>query len=181
MSSVEIPKPLATLTKMYVDKYELPSNTELAFRAGRCERRGETNWVDPVKEKGLCYLYVEDGLRKLCYMQRDTKKIMDEKYLFEGDSKYIDVKELSGQVWGLRFETSGEHNFFWFQEWDYEKQEKVDYEPYRAILREFIDGEALGEGDGMEVEEMVVEEEQASASGKPASTHLQESQNEDKE
>ncbi|KAJ1916469.1 hypothetical protein H4219_003776 [Mycoemilia scoparia] len=167
MSNIVIPDSLKAMTKAYVSEFKLPSSTLLACKAGRCQRREGTKVVEPIQEKGLLYLNVEDDLRKLTFVDRQTKAVVDEKYLFEGDSKFLNLNEPSNQVWGFRFESSGEHVFFWLQEWDVEKQEKPDYEPYKKIFKEYVNGdipeeyyddtEMVVEMEGDEVEEIEAE------------------------
>jgi hypothetical protein len=38
----------------------------LSIKAGRCKRRGETNWVDPQPAKGRIEIQEADGLLTFC-------------------------------------------------------------------------------------------------------------------
>ncbi|MBW0482552.1 hypothetical protein O181_022267 [Austropuccinia psidii MF-1] len=94
------------------------------FRAGRCERRGQTNIVDPLPSKGL--LYVEhnedDGeLNHLCYKDLESGAVVDDFILFSGDASFKKVlvpNSTTARVYVLCFSSSNQKVFYWMQDPD---------------------------------------------------------------
>lgn len=55
----------------------------VAFKAGRLQRRGDTNWVDPQPTKGKLQLLVaDDGLLHFQWMDRTTSTVEDVRLFF---------------------------------------------------------------------------------------------------
>ncbi|KAA1076331.1 hypothetical protein PGT21_002788 [Puccinia graminis f. sp. tritici] len=95
------------------------------FRAGRCERRGETNIVDPLPSKGL--LYVEhnedDGaLNHLCYKDLESGAVIDDFIIFAGDASFQKVlvpDSATARVYALCFSSSNQKLLYWMQDPDH--------------------------------------------------------------
>jgi len=85
------------------------------FRAGRCERRAGTNWVDPSPAKGLVSLEVEDGLLHFQYKDLESNSTVDDLILFPGDATFSPVSP-SSRVYVLRFTSSSARHFYWMQD-----------------------------------------------------------------
>ncbi|KAI8457982.1 hypothetical protein BY996DRAFT_360814 [Phakopsora pachyrhizi] len=89
----------------------------LEFRAGRCERRGQTNIVDPLPAKGL--LYVEqnndDGdLHHLCYKDLESGAVIDDFILFA----VLVPNSATARVYVLCFSSSNQKVLYWMQDLD---------------------------------------------------------------
>lgn len=115
----------------------------LQFRAGRCERRGQTNIVDPLPSKGLLYVESrpEDGdLHHLCYKDLESGAIVDDFILFSGDATFKKVlvpNSATARVYALGFSSSNQRVLYWMQDVD----SSSDVSNVRR-LNEFIDGPA---------------------------------------
>jgi len=90
----------------------------LSFKAGRCERRGETNWVDPLGAKGVVSLETsDDGLLHFNWKNRDTGETEEDLIVFEGDCSLSKVNNVpDGRVLVLKFTSSNQRYFFWLQD-----------------------------------------------------------------
>ncbi|KAG0145553.1 hypothetical protein CROQUDRAFT_63764 [Cronartium quercuum f. sp. fusiforme G11] len=113
----------------------------LQFRAGRCERRGQTNLVDPLASKGLLYVESrpEDGeLHHLCYKDLESGAIIDDFILFAGDATFKKVlvpNSSNARVYALCFSSSNQRVLYWMQDVD----SSTDVTNV-SRLNEFIDG-----------------------------------------
>ncbi|KNF06289.1 hypothetical protein PSTG_00795 [Puccinia striiformis f. sp. tritici PST-78] len=94
------------------------------FRAGRCERRGETNIVDPLPSKGLLYVEhnEEDGvLNHLCYKDLESGAVIDDFIIFAGDASFQKVlvpDSATARVYALCFSSSNQKLLYWMQDPD---------------------------------------------------------------
>ncbi|KZO97009.1 adhesion regulating molecule [Calocera viscosa TUFC12733] len=93
----------------------------LSFKAGRCNRRGETNWVDPTPTKGLITLETsaEDGLLHFSWKNRETGATDEDLILFPSEANFLKVDNVTGgRVYVLKFSSSDQRYFFWMQNAD---------------------------------------------------------------
>ncbi|KZT60113.1 adhesion regulating molecule [Calocera cornea HHB12733] len=93
----------------------------LSFKAGRCNRRGETNWVDPTPTKGLITLETsaEDGLLHFSWKNRETGATDEDLILFPSEAAFVKVDSITGgRVFVLKFSSSDQRYFFWMQNAD---------------------------------------------------------------
>ncbi|PLW05151.1 hypothetical protein PCANC_11570 [Puccinia coronata f. sp. avenae] len=94
------------------------------FRAGRCERRGETNIVDPLPSRGLLYVEhnEEDGvLNHLCYKDLESGAVIDDFIIFAGDASFQKVlvpDSATARVYALCFSSSNQKLLYWMQDPD---------------------------------------------------------------
>merc|ERR1711939_160775 len=91
----------------------------IQFRAGRCERRQNTKWVDPQPGKGLISLEQsnEDGLMHFQYKDLESNTLIDDLILFPGDATFSPVPaSTSGRVYVLKFSSSSARHFYWMQD-----------------------------------------------------------------
>ncbi|KAG7575393.1 hypothetical protein FFLO_00383 [Filobasidium floriforme] len=91
----------------------------ISIKAGRCKRRGETNWVDPQPAKGRIEIQEADGLLTFYWKSREGGSMAedDELIIFPGDCTFEKVdSDLSGRTHVLKFSSSDSRDFFWFQE-----------------------------------------------------------------
>ncbi|KAJ1769065.1 hypothetical protein LPJ74_004361 [Coemansia sp. RSA 1843] len=121
------------------------------FKAGRLYRDGETNWVMPDSRRGICYVKKEDdGLLRFVWKEKKTPSEIDELIVFPGDVRLERVKQSSGRVYVLKFQSSSQRLFFWMQGSDETKDD--------AVVREM--NLALNGGEEEEEEEDDDEEEE---------------------
>ncbi|KAI9616395.1 hypothetical protein H4Q26_010787 [Puccinia striiformis f. sp. tritici PST-130] len=96
----------------------------LLHQAGRCERRGETNIVDPLPSKGLLYVEhnEEDGvLNHLCYKDLESGAVIDDFIIFAGDASFQKVlvpDSATARVYALCFSSSNQKLLYWMQDPD---------------------------------------------------------------
>ncbi|KAH9810988.1 proteasome complex subunit Rpn13 ubiquitin receptor-domain-containing protein [Melampsora americana] len=144
----------------------------LQFRAGRCERRGQTNIVDPLPSKGLLYVEsrAEDGdLHHLCYKDLESGAIVDDFILFSGDATFKKVlvpNSATARVYALGFSSSNQRVLYWMQDVD----SSSDVSNVRR-LNEFIDGPA-DDDEAMPIDVL----DQSRSSTLPAQSSIQETQ-----
>ncbi|PPR00199.1 hypothetical protein CVT24_004902 [Panaeolus cyanescens] len=96
------------------------SEIHLAFKAGRAFRREGTNVVECNPTKGAIYLSNgDDGLLHFIWKNRDTNDIEEDLILFPTDATFTKVEQSpSGRVHVLKFSSSNQRHFFWFQDAD---------------------------------------------------------------
>ncbi|GAA6005758.1 proteasome regulatory particle lid subunit RPN13 [Rhodotorula paludigena] len=87
----------------------------LQFKAGRCERQGDSNTVSPQPGRGLVYLQEEDGLLHFYYKDLDANAIVDDLIIFPGDATF---ERATDRVHVLKFSSSSARHFFWHQDVD---------------------------------------------------------------
>ncbi|GAA99234.1 uncharacterized protein L969DRAFT_23110 [Mixia osmundae IAM 14324] len=93
------------------------SSPSISLRAGRCQRRAETRWVDPLPERGLLYIEQEDDLTHLRWRDLATNAIVDDLILFPGDASFSKVSQSStGRIYVLKFSSSSARHFYWLQD-----------------------------------------------------------------
>ncbi|KAK8849521.1 hypothetical protein IAR55_004855 [Kwoniella newhampshirensis] len=92
-------------------------STIISVPAGRCHRRSEdSKWVDPSPEKGLLEMNLEDDLLHLWWKSRVTGSVEDELIIFPGEATFAKVdQDPSGRTHILKFSSSDQKYFFWFQ------------------------------------------------------------------
>lgn len=101
------------------------SKNLVEFKAGRMNLKGKM--VHPDKRKGLVYVYQsEDSLMHFCWKDRSNGIVEDDLMIFPDD---IEIKRVpqctTGRVFLMRFKSSNKKFFFWMQETDTEKDEKL--------------------------------------------------------
>lgn len=99
----------------------------LTIKAGRAYRRSDTsNWVDPSPTKGLITLEWQDDLLSFGWRSREggSEDSDDEYILFPGDCNFQKVEsDPSGHTYVLKFSSSDQRLFFWFQDANEDKHE----------------------------------------------------------
>ncbi|GJJ13333.1 hypothetical protein Clacol_007585 [Clathrus columnatus] len=92
----------------------------VAFKAGRLQRRGDTNWVDAQPTKGrLQLLMADDGLLHFQWVDRITSTVKEVRDLiiFPNDASFEKVSQSSsGRTYVLKFTSSNQRYFYWFQD-----------------------------------------------------------------
>ncbi|OMJ08586.1 26S proteasome regulatory subunit RPN13 [Smittium culicis] len=103
------------------------SNYLYEFKAGRCLRDGQTDWVRPDTRKGTCFIEQdeEDGMAKFCWKPRNANEAEESWIVFPGDIVFSKVKESNDRVFVLKFFSSPERQFFWIQETDETKDSSI--------------------------------------------------------
>ncbi|KAK4702965.1 26S proteasome regulatory subunit N13, partial [Phenoliferia sp. Uapishka_3] len=100
----------------------------LQFKAGKCYRRGDTNWVDPSPNRGLVYLEnnPDDDLlhctplltpRVARFTQLTIPPPFANLVMFPGDAIFTTAPGVP-RVHVLKFHSSAERHFFWSQDVD---------------------------------------------------------------
>ncbi|KAF9046334.1 proteasome complex subunit Rpn13 ubiquitin receptor-domain-containing protein [Panaeolus papilionaceus] len=94
------------------------SEIHLAFKAGRAFRREGSNVVECNPTKGAIYLSNgDDGLLHFIWKNRVTNDIEEDLILFPSDATFSKVDQSpSGRVHVLKFSSSNQRHFFWFQD-----------------------------------------------------------------
>ncbi|KAK1231188.1 hypothetical protein PQX77_005714 [Marasmius sp. AFHP31] len=91
--------------------------TILAFKAGKANRRGNTNFVDPSPTKGAVILTKgDDDLLHFIWKNRETNVIDEDLILFPTDATFTKVSQSAGRVYVLKFSSSDQRHFFWMQD-----------------------------------------------------------------
>lgn len=95
------------------------------FKAGKMNLKDKM--VQPDKRKGLVYVYQsEDSLMHFCWKDRTTGIVEDDLMIFPDD---IETKRIpqctTGRVFLMKFKSSNKKFFFWMQETETDKDEKL--------------------------------------------------------
>jgi len=94
----------------------------LTFKAGRLQRRENTNWVDPLPTNGQLQLLVaDDGLLHFQWYNRVTNIVEDDLIIFPGEASFEKVTQSNGRVYILKFTSSNQRLFYWMQDASSEK------------------------------------------------------------
>ncbi|KAF8526090.1 adhesion regulating molecule [Gautieria morchelliformis] len=90
----------------------------LAFKAGRLQRRENTNWLDPALTKGALQLLVaDDGLLHFQWRNRVTNTIEDDLIIFPSEASFEKVSQAAGgRTYVLKFTSSNQRHFYWLQD-----------------------------------------------------------------
>ncbi|KAF9178711.1 adhesion regulating molecule 1 [Haplosporangium sp. Z 767] len=113
----------------------------LQFKAGRCEREGNTDTVNPDPTKGLVYMEEEDGLMHFYWKNRTTDTVVEDLILFPGDAELITVPECTtGRVVMLKFKSSSQKLFFWLQEANTDR-DQIILQQANALINQGMDDE----------------------------------------
>ncbi|RNA43364.1 proteasomal ubiquitin receptor ADRM1 isoform X1 [Brachionus plicatilis] len=101
------------------------SKNLVEFKAGKMSMVNKT--VHPDKRKGLVYVYQsDDALMHFCWKDRTSGIVEDDLMIFPDD---VEIKKVSqcttGRVYLLRFKSSNKKLFFWMQETESDKDEKL--------------------------------------------------------
>jgi len=96
------------------------TDPRIAFKAGRCFRRENTNFVDAEPTKGAITLQNgEDGLLHFMWKDRSTNDIEEDLILFPGEATLVKVDQSAwGRTYVLKFSSSNQRHFFWMQDAD---------------------------------------------------------------
>ncbi|KAJ2656556.1 hypothetical protein IWW48_004974 [Coemansia sp. RSA 1200] len=137
------------------------------FRAGRMYRDGDTNWVLPDNRRGVCYVKKEeeDGLLRFVWKEKKPAggsggaAEVEELIVFPGDVRLERVKQSSGRVYVLRFQTSDKRLFMWMQGADASRDEADVREMNLALNGDEEEVEDEDEDEEEEDEEEEEEEE----------------------
>lgn len=95
------------------------------FKAGKMNLKDKM--VQPDKRKGLVYVYQsEDTLMHFCWKDRQTGIVEDDLMIFPDDIETKKVTQCTtGRVFLMKFKSSNKKLFFWMQENEVEKDEKL--------------------------------------------------------
>jgi len=101
------------------------SKNVVEFKAGKMNLKNKM--VHPDKRKGLVYVYQsDDSLMHFCWKDRTSGIVEDDLMIFPDD---VEIKKVSqcttGRVFLMKFKSSNKKFFFWMQETDSEKDEKL--------------------------------------------------------
>lgn len=101
------------------------SKNLVEFKAGKMNLKDKM--VHPDKRKGLIYVYQsEDSLMHFCWKDRTTGVVEDDLMIFPDDIETRKVPQCTtGRVFLMKFKSSNKKFFFWMQETDAEKDEKL--------------------------------------------------------
>ncbi|KAJ1732037.1 hypothetical protein LPJ72_003630 [Coemansia sp. Benny D160-2] len=136
------------------------------FRAGRMYRDGDTNWVLPDNRRGVCYVKKEeeDGLLRFVWKEKKpagggaAAAEVEELIVFPGDVRLERVKQSSGRVYVLRFQTSDKRLFVWMQGGDAARDE-ADVREMNLVLNGGDEEEEEEEEEELDEEEDEEDEE----------------------
>ncbi|KAH9936353.1 proteasome complex subunit Rpn13 ubiquitin receptor-domain-containing protein [Fomitopsis serialis] len=89
------------------------ADPRIAFKAGRCFRRENTNFVDVEPTKGAIILQNgEDGLLHFMWKDRSTNDIEEDLILFPGEATLVKVDQSAwGRTYVLKFSSSNQRHF----------------------------------------------------------------------
>ncbi|KAI0917276.1 hypothetical protein AcW1_007491 [Taiwanofungus camphoratus] len=92
----------------------------IAFKAGRCFRRGTSNLVDASPTKGAILLQNDDeGLLHFMWKNRVTNEVEEDLLLIPTDATFLKVNQSAwGRTYVLKFSSSNQRHFFWMQDAD---------------------------------------------------------------
>lgn len=95
------------------------------FKAGKMTLKDKM--VQPDKRKGLVYVYQsEDSLMHFCWKDRSTGIVEDDLMIFPEDIETKRVAQCTtGRVFLMKFKSSNKKLFFWMQETETDKDEKL--------------------------------------------------------
>lgn len=95
------------------------------FKAGKMTLKDKM--VQPDKRKGLVYVYQsEDSLMHFCWKDRTTGIVEDDLMIFPDDIETKKVNQCTtGRVFLMKFKSSNKKFFFWMQETESDKDEKL--------------------------------------------------------
>ncbi|KIJ53435.1 hypothetical protein M422DRAFT_25317, partial [Sphaerobolus stellatus SS14] len=93
-------------------------STIIAFKAGRLQRRENTNWVDPLPTKGQLQLLVaDDGLLHFQWLNRSNSVVEEDLIIFPSEASFEQVTQAAGgRVFVLKFRSSNQRHFYWMQD-----------------------------------------------------------------
>lgn len=101
------------------------SKNLVEFKAGKMTLKGKM--VHPDKRKGLVYVYQsDDSLMHFCWKDRTSGVVEDDLMIFPDDIETRKVAQCTtGRVWLLKFKSSNKKFFFWMQEPESDKDDKL--------------------------------------------------------
>lgn len=101
------------------------SKNLVEFKAGKMNLKGKM--VQPDKRKGLVYVYQSDDMiMHFCWKDRTTGIVEDDLMIFPDDVEIKRVAQCTtGRVYIMKFKISNKKFFFWMQETDTDKDEKL--------------------------------------------------------
>jgi len=99
----------------------------VSFKAGRLQRRGNTNWVDPSPGKGTLQLLVDDdGLLHFQWLNRASNTVEDDLIIFPSEATFEKVAQLAGgRTYVLKFTSSNQRHFYWLQDASTERDSHI--------------------------------------------------------
>jgi len=90
----------------------------IQVKAGKCQRRENTNFVDPINKRGLLYLENDDdGLLHFYFKDLENDIVQDDYILSGGDATFTLVPSTQ-RVYVLKFTSDNSRHFFWMQNVD---------------------------------------------------------------
>lgn len=101
------------------------SKNLVEFKAGKMTLKGKM--VHPDKRKGLVYVYQsDDSLMHFCWKDRTSGVVEDDLMIFPDDIETRKVAQCTtGRVFLMKFKSSNKKFFFWMQEPESDKDEKL--------------------------------------------------------
>eukprot|EP01091_Cochliopodium_minus_P009469 TRINITY_DN2336_c0_g1_i4.p1 TRINITY_DN2336_c0_g1~~TRINITY_DN2336_c0_g1_i4.p1 ORF type:complete len:113 (-),score=29.74 TRINITY_DN2336_c0_g1_i4:92-430(-) len=98
---------------------------EVEFKAGRCNREGNT--VSPLPEKGIVKMKLnDDELVHLTWTGIESNKTEIDLILFPGDAVFKKIDSVKdGRVYLLKFTSTPQRQFFWMQDPNLEKDAEI--------------------------------------------------------
>lgn len=101
------------------------SKNIVEFKAGKMNLKNKM--VHPDKRKGLVYVYQsDDSLMHFCWKDRTNGIVEDDLMIFPDDVEIKKVPQCTtGRVYLMKFKSSNKKFFFWMQETETDKDEKL--------------------------------------------------------
>ncbi|BEI86175.1 hypothetical protein CcaverHIS002_0604620 [Cutaneotrichosporon cavernicola] len=89
----------------------------IAVPAGRSLRRSDNaKWVDPLPEKGIIEVNLDQGIVNFVWRNKATSCAEDELLIFPGEASFERVAaDPTGRSFALKFSSSNQVHFFWLQ------------------------------------------------------------------
>jgi len=101
------------------------SKNLVEFKAGKMLLQGKL--VKPDKRKGLIYVYQsDDSIMHFCWKDRNTGIVEEDLMIFPDDIEYKRITQCTtGRVFLMKFKSTNRKLFFWMQEPESDKDEKL--------------------------------------------------------
>ncbi|KAF8527526.1 adhesion regulating molecule [Hysterangium stoloniferum] len=99
----------------------------VSFKAGRLQRRENTDWVDPSPVKGTLQLLVaDDGLLHFQWLNRASDTVEDDLIIFPSEATFEKVAQSAGgRTFVLKFTSSNQRHFYWLQDASTERDSQI--------------------------------------------------------
>ncbi|KAJ1918557.1 hypothetical protein IWQ60_007469 [Tieghemiomyces parasiticus] len=122
-------------------------NCLIQFKAGRCMRDGDTNWVRSDPRKGLAFLRIgDDGLLHFYWKVRRTTSYEEDLIIFPEEAEFLKCTQSEDRVYLLKFKSSAQRLFFWMQGSTPEKDPEVCRRVNKFLNSNVAPADDLGAG-----------------------------------